>query len=251
MPEIAEKSADLLKRLNALVAEDGGKNSFRLRKVEQEAKQLLKTDVMGAYMVLGSLACLRKDLQGVKMYYEKAVRLAPNDGWIENSRAISLLKLCQFEDAKTSARRAYDLSRRSDLTALKTLIDASLLMGQIQEAHAWLDEWAKKSPRESYPLGREIAMAKQTLQRHAISDQEAGQFLQMAYGILGQKGYCAEVVDFAMIDMEPFYRIRVNGDADKIADLNFDLADTLAENDFIPRISQALSVMYLPAIAHP
>lgn len=250
MPEFAEKSAELLKRLNTLAGKDGGGDLFRLKKIEQEANQLRKIDAVGAYMVLGALACLRKDPQGVKMCYEKAIKLAPNDGWIKNSYAISLLKLCQFEDAKMSARHAYDLSQRSDLTALKTLIDASLLMGQIQEAHAWLDEWAKKSPRESYPLGKEIIMAKKTLQHHAISDQEAGQFLQVAYDILGQKGYCAEMVDFAMIDSEPFYRIRVNGDADEIADLNFDLADTLAENDFIPRISQAMSVMYLPAIAH-
>ena len=248
MPEIAEKSAELLKRLNVLAAKDGGGGSFRLKKIEQEAKQLLKTDAMGAYMILGAVACLRKDLKEVKMYYEKAAWLAHDNQWVENNRAIALFKLCQFDDAKASARRAYDLSQHSDLAALKTLIDASVLTGQIREAHTWLGEWDRKSPEVRYPLGSDIVLAERVFQQNAISDEEAGAFLQVAYAIVNQKGYSTDAVKFLMVDGDLFYRILVNGEAGDVVDLNFDLADTLAENEDLDKPSQALSVMYLSAV---
>lgn len=248
MPEIAEKFDELIKRLNVLAAGNGGEDSFRLKKIEQEAKQLLKTDAKGAYMVLGALACLRRDLQGVKMYYENAVKLAPSDEWVENNRAIALFKLCQFDDAKASARRAYDLSQHSDLIALKTLIDASLLTGKIREAHALLGEWKKKSPEVHYPFGSDIILAECALQERAISDEEAGEFLQVAYDIVNRKGYSTDIVKFLMVDGDLFYRVLINGEVDDIVDLNFDLADTLAESEYLAKPSQALSVMYLPAV---
>lgn len=248
MPEIAEKSAELFKRLNVFATEGGGGDSFQLKKIEQEAKKLVRTDAKGAYVILGSLACLRKDLEGVKMYYEKAARLAPGDQWVENNRAIALFKLCQFDDAKASARRAYDLSQHSDLIALKTLIDASLLTGKIREAHALLGEWKRKSPEERYPLGSDIILAERALQERAISDEEASEFLQVAYDIVNRKGYSTDIVKFLMVDGDLFYRVLINGEIDDIVDLNFDLADTLAESGYLTKPSQTLSVMYLPAV---
>lgn len=247
MPQPKPKANDLLKRINAIAGGDSEGGGFALRKLEQEAKALARTDAGHAYVALGAITCIKRDAQGMKDYYAKALRLAPNDLFTLSNYSISLFKLCLFNEARHYAAKAYEISQRSDLNILQILIDASLLVGELGESIKWLADWDSKSPNRSYPIQVDIKMANSILRQNNVTDSDAGRFLNIAYDILGRQGFDAMEVLFDTFDDELFYRVKVCAEIDQIVDLNFELADTLANEDFIPSVINAITVMYIPA----
>jgi hypothetical protein len=203
-----------------------------------------------AYVVLGAVACLRKDVKEMKEYFGYALVQSKNDPWVLSNFSTSLFKLCLFDEAKKYALQVYELSGRKDHGMLLTLIEAATLSGKIGEASFYVAESDKKAPNSLYPICADVKKASETLQRHDISDDAAEGFLKTAYNILNQHGYHADSVHFRLLGDEILYRVNVNNvDIDSIVDMNFELANSLAENNFIPDVSEAITVMYMPGNA--
>lgn len=244
------KANNLLKRINLLATGESEQGSFALRKLEHEAKSLIKFDATNAYAALGAIACIKRDRQGVKTYYAKALNLAPGDLSILSNYSISLFKLCLFNESRQCAEKAYEISQRSDLDLLQILIESSVLTGDLGESIKWLIDWDRKSPNQRYPIQLDITMANTILRKNHVTDSDAGRFLKAAYAILGQKGFDVSEVTFRAFDDEVLYQIEVYADVDQTVDLNFELADTLVEMDLVPSVSCAMTVMYIPIMVN-
>lgn len=241
------KANDLLKRVNALAGVESVKDNLALKRLEQEAKELIKIDAIHAYAALGAIACIKRDASGVKDYYAKAIKLSPSNLLTIANYSISLFKLCLFNESRKYAARAYEVSQHSDLNSLQILIDASVLTGALGESLKWLAEWDRKSPNQSYPMQVDIKMANTILRHNHVTDTDVGRFLNLAYAILGQKGLDVSEVIFRTFDDEVLYQVKVCADVDQITELNFELADTLVDAELVPMVSCAVTVMYIPA----
>lgn len=247
MPLSEAKANDLLKRINALAGGEPVKDSLALKRLEQEAKTLIKIDAIRAYAALGSIACIKRNTEGVKDYYARALNLAPNDLFILANYSISLFKLSLFNESRQYAARAYEISQYSDLDLLQILIESSVLTGDLGESLKWLADWDRKSPSQGYPIQMDIKMANTILRQNHVTDSDAGRFLNLAYTILGQKGFDVSEVMFRTFDDEVLYQVKVCADIDQVVDLNFELADTLVDAELVPMVSRAITVMYVPA----
>jgi Tfp pilus assembly protein PilF len=250
MPQAKTKAHELLSRINALSESNIPSNA--LSDIEHEAKALLRLErePVVAYVVLGTVACLRKDVKEMKDYFGHALELAKNDPWVLSNFSISLFKLCLFDEAKNYALQVYKLSGRQDSRMLLMLIDTAAFSGKIREASSFVAESDKKTPHSSHPISADVKKAREILQRHEISDEDAERFLKTAYNILNQRGYHADSVDFRLLGGEILYRVNVNNvDIDSIVDMNFSLANSLAENNFIPAVSKVITVIYMPGNA--
>jgi tetratricopeptide (TPR) repeat protein len=250
MPQIQRlptQAQRLLSRINTL-SESGVPTSDALSDIESKAKDLLllERDVAVAYVVLGAVACLRKDVKEMKEYFGYALVQSKNDPWVLSNFSTSLFKLCLFDEAKKYALQVYELSGRKDHGMLLTLIEAATLSGKLEEASGYVAEGNKHTPHLSHPICADVEKASEALQRHDISDDAAEGFLKTAYNILNQHGYHADSVDFCFLDDDILYRVNVNNvDIDSIVDMNFELADSEAKNNFIPDVSEAITVMYM------
>lgn len=247
MPLPEAKAIDLLKRVNAIASVESVKDNLALRRLEQEAKELIKIDAIHAYAALGAISCIKRDINGVKEYYAKAIKLAPSSLPILVNYSISLFKLGLFNESRKYAARAYEVSQYSDLNSLQILVEASVLTADLGESLKWLAEWDKKSPNQSYPMQADIKMANTILRQNHVTDIDAGRFINLAYTILDKKGLDVSEVIFRTFDDEVLYQVKVYADLDQVADLNFELADTLVDAELVPMVSRAVTVMYIPA----
>lgn len=241
-----EKANNLLKRVNTLAGIEFVADSLALKRLELEAKELIKIDAVHAYAALGAIACIKRDARGVKDYYTKALNLSSNDVSILANYSISLFKLGLFIESKQYAEKAYEISQHSDLSLLQILIEASLLSGDLEESLKWLADWDKKSPNQSYPIQADIKMANTILRDNLVTNTDSGRFLSLAYSLLSQKGFDVNEVMFRTYGDEVLYQVKVDADIDKIVDLNFELAETLVDAELIPLVSRAITVMYVP-----
>src|ERR1700739_970227 len=81
-------------------------NTFLLKGLERQARQVLAADQFGGLMLLGALAAAQGDVKEMRANHEKALQLAPRSPDALQNFAISLLKVGAFDEAASMASRA-------------------------------------------------------------------------------------------------------------------------------------------------
>ncbi|MHB8254811.1 MAG: tetratricopeptide repeat protein [Acidiferrobacter sp.] len=185
MPIAQTRSRDLIDRLNDM--RRGLVNEIALRAIQNEAEAIKATDALGAYTVLGGVACLRGDMEAMHEAHQKALRLAPRDIVANINYASSLLYSGLIGDALEWFRRTYVLAPH-DPIVLNVLIETLKGVGRYREAQQLLPEWEHLNPQQPRSDTDLIQEGSRFLDTMSISDNEQQDVAQEIVATLARYG---------------------------------------------------------------
>jgi len=246
MPQAQPAAARLIERLNVLLGEKN-RNPFALSALKKEAQVLLKTDAFHAYVVLGMIACLEKNVDEMHKNHLKALNLYPNDPLANNNYAASLANLGFNSEASKQYRKAYQLEP-ANLNVLSGLIDTLTFAGRVHEARKLLiNDWKKKSPSSPYKGEGLVMRLAEFLDKQGISDDESARIENLATAYLSAEGLFKidEGLSLANDDGAKWIQhiISVGGSVDQVAELNCGFADRVSKE--IPtKVMKSITVLY-------
>jgi len=185
MPVAQTSSRDLIDRLNDMRRDPI--NEVALRAIQNEAEAIKATDALGAYTVLGGIACLRGDTKAMHEAHQKALRLAPRDIVANINYASSLLYSGLIADALEWFRRTHTLAPH-DPVILNALIETLAGVGRYREAQQLLPEWEHLNPQQPRLDTGLIQEGSRFLNTIGISDDEQQDVTQTIVAALAPSG---------------------------------------------------------------
>ena len=234
----------ILKSINELSPSDA-KNQLMIASLKNKAKALLKIDAAGSYVVLGALECIERHIEKSREYHEKALNIRPNDIWAIMNYATSLEKLGFYQESISLAEKAFSLATM-DMDILNALIVYSAKAGAMQKANILLSEWDKRSPEQPHRLSQTINGMADILSKDMITDSQSLRFFDTAISILHKYQVCFREVEFSCWDNTVNVLLHVDSSIDNLSNLNIELAESLACENFIPSLSKSISFIYVP-----
>lgn len=239
------KSADIIERINSFATDWAGEDLVLLKRLKAEAKKLLSSNVILAYIALGAIATIKTKTKEAMSCFEKAIKLAPNDPDVLCNYAVFLLKLNSFSKSIEYAEKAYKISGYSNPRTLDVIVKAFLGLGSFDMSIQWFDTLKEKFPEWPFLIIREnILIARKILLENKIAQDDFSRFLYLAYSVLEQNNFGTKKISFRVFDGEIVYKLHIYADLDQTVDLNFKLAEILVENGLIPTVSRVATVIY-------
>ena len=139
----ASKASDLIEKL-ASIATAHSVNEFEVARIQQQARQLMSVDAVGAHTVLGCVAALKGDATAVRRHHNITLRLSADAG-VSHNYAVSLALLEMNEEALEILMSALDKAP-DDLDLLRHAIRLALQSGHSAKANALCERWEQLVP---------------------------------------------------------------------------------------------------------
>jgi tetratricopeptide (TPR) repeat protein len=237
----------LIERVNHLL-ENNERNEFILRSVKKEAEALTKSDAFQAYLVLGMIACLERNLETVRDFHSRALKI--HDNFIANiNYATSLSNLGAYSEAISYYEKAVR-QQPENIKALDDFIDAEFNALHFLSAKKLLEKWKKLIPEKKHRHEILIDKVLTTFNKKAISDEEAGNLHGIATDIIyrnkathaGNTILVLEEDNAEWVD----YEILVKKDVAAVVEMNCSLADRAAEK-ISPKVLSSIVIRYSAA----
>lgn len=232
MPELATTSNQLLQELNQLHSRRD-LDKFTQARWQREAKSLLKSDALNAYLFLGALAGFKGDLTNVDDNYKKALALAS----INSDKAMVLSNYITALSDIGCFSKAVEL-------VIKEYDDYKLPINEIVTTvlvKAGLFHRAAELIRQNHLVVADdsfIFRAERFMDQHGVSDAELQKLIEIAISVLHAHQFfdfrfTKIITEFAEEEDSQWFRyvIKINGSVEDIVDLKYELACQLAEDD--------------------
>ena len=181
-PSPAPESAEFLASLAAMAGEIEP-NRFELKRLEREARKLLKIDPVAGYTALGAAASLRGDIEEVHSRHQFALQLSGESPEALHNYAASLAKLGEFTEALEVARRAY-AQAPADLVVLDGVVTASIFTGHFREACELVGKWNGSNPERPYSLDSPVEAILSAVGREVFTEERLQEVLAIAHETL-------------------------------------------------------------------
>ena len=147
-PAPAGKAGELLDRLIGIAARRDV-DDLALERVAQEAQALMPSHAAGAHTVLGAVASVRGDIEGVRRHHGIALRLEDTPTMRYNY-SVSLAHTDENQAAMDLAREALE-SSADDLKLIHHAIEAALESANFAAMLELCEQWDAVSPKEPSP----------------------------------------------------------------------------------------------------
>lgn len=251
MPQPKETAYELIEYLNDLVHR-GERDEFAIHRVRREAERLKSTDAAAAYLLLGIVACLDRDLSSSRKYHQLALNLR-NDYVTNINYALSLARLGAVSEATPYYERAVKISPEN-IKAFDTLIDNVISTCRFRYARDLLHKWKTMNPGKEHRLEKNISNFVSVLEEHKVSDEEAEALAKLASDQLLSNNLYPIFSDSAM-NVEIFeedsirwvdYSLNIDGKVDDVVEMNCRLADIVAEKT-APKVLKSIVIRYAAA----
>ena len=184
----ATKAAELIRRLSTL-ANKVEVGEFELRQVEHEANSLLQVDAEQAYQILGGVASLRGDKEGVHREHKRSLKLSGEAATSLRNYAVSLAIVSEFETARKAIQKAF----RKDPTDQETLVRSilfSMMSGHFLEARELIEgQGAEHHVRE------EVSAVCSAIERGSFTEGGVRKVLAASHEVMQQTKVSMETVD--------------------------------------------------------
>ncbi|MFI3219293.1 MAG: hypothetical protein QX189_09255 [Methylococcales bacterium] len=196
---------------------------FDIRRLKKEAENLIKIDAAVAYNYLGLIAVLENNRKAVILNYEKAIKLTPNDCTIHGNYSTALLrcglnKLALEEERKVFSKFSNNKNVSSDL--FYYLVNS-----------ARFDEAYKLSSKIESNKGIELVNnAVKIFAAANLTDDESQHLQILAFSLIENHQLYFYKTDIGIIENCVEYVIYVDKAIEDIFELNWELANLLAEN---------------------
>lgn len=232
-PEL--KSNDLIDRLNHAPSGDG--RDFYLRKLATEAKALIKVDAASGYMILGMINSDLGKADECRSNFKKAQDLS-SALLIRRNFASALLKLAHIEEATNLAVNNVQ-SAESDIEVLYEGVHACLYSGRLTEAAEYATRLSDMNVHRD--LIDEVQMIMD------VPDDARESFPNLCSAVAGvftKHLMFLSARSAAKIGSQVVLRYLLDAEPEKIAEVNMDIADALAEVD--PYVGQYYIFICMP-----
>jgi tetratricopeptide (TPR) repeat protein len=248
MPQPKEAAYELIEHLNDLVLR-GERDELAIHRVKREAERLKNTDPASAYLLLGMVACLERDLSSSRKYHQKALN-ARNDFVTNINFALSLARLGAISEATPYFERAVKI-QPENITALEMLIDNVLTACRFRCTRDLLRKWKSLNPDKEHRLEKDIVNYVSILEGNKVSDEEAETLLKLASDqMLANSLYPSftnPVAEIEIFEEDSIkwvdYSINIQGKVDDVVEMNCRLADVVAEN-VAPKVLKSIVIRY-------
>lgn len=248
--ELARLLFDRLIRVVDLGAQ-GIPDELESRRLERDAKNLLKVDAWAAHQILGGIAALRWDLDDLHVHHKASLQSAHGRAHAYRNYAISLQLVGLFQEAATYMALGSEMEPEN-LTSLQSATQFALWAGNVKAALKFEHDLEKRDPSRSSGPGRlEVLESLRELmkQRH-ITQDELQAALSLAFTFLRERK-CRFTNVGTMIDEEQdtaFFTIYIDRPTQEVSKLDIDLGRQFAEE--LPKLDSALIVQLEPAPKH-
>lgn len=171
------KASELADRV-AQIGQEAVIDEFALRRIAADARKLMPADAANAHAVLGRVAALQWDVEGLRRHYRSAISL----GDPALSRWDYSTSLFLVGEVKESYEIAHDAWQKApdNLSLLDDLIASALHVARFGEAQALGDRRRKLAPNRDLPLAGVITELAKAVRRGEFSEDGARQALQSA-----------------------------------------------------------------------
>lgn len=138
LPLIATKYIELVDSLNMMLNNRTLINEFELKRIEKEASSL--PEIESRYVVLGMIACLKNDIDGMHRYHKNAIRLSPSNPDVKIQYYVSLRSLELYQEAYDLCFEMYQKNPH-DSVAIVELLVMSDKLGNDDNYKKYLSEY--------------------------------------------------------------------------------------------------------------
>ena len=228
IPARAPRSAEIIESLR-MVAATEEINDFALRKLERDARGLMKADAVCAHTVLGAIASLRGAAENVRRHHQIALKLSGGSAEAYRNYGISLAELGEMTEAFEVALEAYH-RMPGDPERLLEAIGAALGAARFREGRDLCGHWNESFPDHPLPyesMTRKLASA---VDRGTFSEELAREVLRITHETV-RTSNVRKVKDGILgdhTDSDSFlYELHIRASPDKAVRLNEELANRI------------------------
>lgn len=246
-PETA--ASKLIDRANLLLREND-RNLFTLTSIKKDAQSLLKADAFSAYLVLGIAASLERNIEAARDYHAKAIKLC--DNYISNFNfGASLDNLGEASEALVYYEKAVRL-QPENLGALDKLVNSAMSACRFRYALSLIDTWDKLNPEHPHQARSFAERIISILESRRVSDEESARMRMIATTCMleKEKPSSFEASHIRILEDESAewidYFIEVNKNVTEVTDMNCNFAEAVAE-DIESKVLNSIVVRFLPA----
>ena len=244
----ADIAKQLFERLSLAAGSAEVLDDLEIRRLEREAQKLMKADAWKAHQVLGALAAIKWDVEGVRAHHEASLKLRASGDAYRNY-ATSLQLVGQFHEAAEAIRTASE-RQPENITWLRTAIDFTLWEGEVTKAIDLEHEFEKRAPNHessSGILNRLLAF----IERQRISEGELQRALGVAFSLLQKRRQRFKEVELSLDDDQDtaFFSILINRPTKEVLALDAELGEAFAREmpDLCPALVIQLETKKSPA----
>ena len=221
---------------------------FELKRLEHAIRGYRRKDPVRSYYLLGLVATLREDCEGMRGYFKNALFHSGNDADVRHGFGACLARLGFFSEA----REQYEILFRhdnKDLNLLAELIVTSLAAGRIQDGVRWIQRWSELNPERPFEEADSIARSGKLLERFGISDDHVERLQALALGILERERKVVRTINYQGVPLDDPKWIRadlvLDESEDVVEDLNGKLTNAMTRTATPRRVADVLVFGYL------
>ena len=226
-PTPKSKASALIERLIEASA-SGATNELSLRRLQQEAKQLMNADVVGAHTVLGGVQALRGDVDGVHHHFRIALQNR-SSAQTRSNYSIALSDVGEREAAFEAAGIAQK-SMPDDKFLLEHAIRAALESGHFTNAMRLCLRWNGLVPDEQHPLAHRAQSLVNAIEEQAFSEEAVQQVLAILCSVLRKervRSAGSAILDDPQEPQSFLYEQHVELSCERAAQINAKCVDAL------------------------
>jgi hypothetical protein len=234
------KSNDLIDRLNAVPYGEG--REFILRKLSIEAKALVKVDPAAGYMILGMISSDLGNVESCRDYFKSAMGNS-SDLLIRRNYASALMKMGFTKEASDLAIANAKASAKQASGNIEVLFEAAsscVQAGRIEQAYEFSQQLKGMGVHQDLVDQVEsiLKLPATTLENLPFISEAVSQVLRQYNVTLTRRAL--QIIDEGSLVMRYF----ISPEANKVADINMDIAEVLADAD--PEAGRHLTVLCVP-----
>ncbi|MBF0357146.1 MAG: hypothetical protein HQL70_00990 [Magnetococcales bacterium] len=156
---------------------------LEVKRLERVIKGYRQNDPIRAFYLLGLVATLQEDKDGMMNNFYNSLIHSNNDPDVRHGFAACLSRMGNYIEARKQYEIIYQHDQK-DLGVLAELIISSLASGRIQEGVRWITRWSQINPERPFKEAESIAKNGALLEKFGISDDHVEHLQSLAMNIL-------------------------------------------------------------------
>jgi len=227
------KSNQLFTEITGLLRNCTVPDVFTLNRLKREAKAIINNaNIEQGYAMLGVIAWLEVDSNACKKHFNNAIK-SGNDVATYINYAKALLSLGFINDAYQLIETSM-VKYKSHPDYIESAMDIAFQSGRLDKIDTLFQSLKKLKPNDALKKASKIKDDSDSFIAYGISDQIAIKLLNIAAYIIKENNLRVNSRSYLLndsdIDTDLYYWLKVNAGADKVADMNIELSECLAED---------------------